>query len=66
MQNVDVVMQDEDKSILLLNAIPKSYGQFKDEMIFDRTCIAFDEVQTMVKTKELQRIKENYEENGGE
>lgn len=66
LQNVDVVLQDEDKAIMFLNAIPKSYEQFRDAMIFVRTSFTFDEVQTMVKTKELKGLKKSQEESRGE
>lgn len=60
---IDVAVQDEDQAIMLLNALPKSYEQFKDPIIFGRSAITSEEVKTMVKTKELQKIQDQKEEH---
>ncbi|KAE8683864.1 hypothetical protein F3Y22_tig00111166pilonHSYRG00202 [Hibiscus syriacus] len=36
LENIDVKMEDEDKALLLLNSIPKSYEHFKDAMLYGR------------------------------
>lgn len=34
LENLDVKLEDEDKAILLLNALPKSYDHLKDAMLY--------------------------------
>lgn len=34
---IDVVIEEEDKGILVLNVIPKTYESVKDAIIFGRT-----------------------------
>lgn len=36
LENANVKLQDEDKAILLLNVLPKSYDQLKDVMLYGR------------------------------
>ncbi|KAL1565167.1 E3 ubiquitin-protein ligase upl4 [Salvia divinorum] len=56
LENIDVQIEDEDKAIMLLNALPKSYEHLKDAMLFGReNTISFDEVQSALKAKEFQR-----------
>lgn len=64
--NIEVVVDPEDQGILLLNAQPKSFEQFKDVIIFGHIFVTPDEVQTMVKTKDLQRKQELKDETQGE
>ena len=56
LENIDVVIDDENKAILLLNALPKSYDQLRDAILFGREgTITLLEVQSALRSKELQR-----------
>ena len=60
LENIDVKIEDEDKAILLLNALPKSYDHLKDAMLYGREkAITLDEVQCVLKAKELQKTSGN-------
>lgn len=62
-ENVDVQLEDEDKAILLLNSLPKSFEHLKDAMLFGReTSITMEEVQHALRAKELQ--KQNEDQSG--
>lgn len=50
LQNVKVKLEDEDKNILLLNALPKSLEHFKDTMIYNCITVTLDQVQTFLKS----------------
>ncbi|PON41343.1 Zinc finger, CCHC-type [Parasponia andersonii] len=67
LENIEIKLEDEDKALILLNALPKAYEHFKDAMLYGREqTITLDEVQSAVKAKELPRKKEGKEENTGE
>ena len=36
LENIDATIGDEDKAILLLNALPKSYEQLRDAIMYGR------------------------------
>ena len=61
LENIDVELDDEDKAIILLAALPRSFEQLKDAMLYGREkSITFVEVQSALKTKEFQKS------NGGQ
>ena len=56
LENIDVKLEDEDKAIILLNALPRSFEHLKDAMLYGReTSITLEEVQSALKCKELQK-----------
>ena len=64
LENLEVKMEDEDKALTLLNGLPSSYEHFKDAMLFGRDqTITFEEVQSSIRTKEMQRIHESNTNN---
>ena len=55
LENVDAKMEEEDKAIALLNALPKSFEQLRDAMLYGREkAITLVEVQSALKSKDLQ------------
>ncbi|KAE8688065.1 hypothetical protein F3Y22_tig00111002pilonHSYRG00100 [Hibiscus syriacus] len=67
LENIDVKMEDEDKALMLLNSIPKSYEHFKDAMLYGRVqTISIEEVQSLIRAKELQKKHDMNEENSGD
>jgi len=67
LENIEVQLEDEDKAILLLCALPKSLESFKDIMLYGKEgTVTLEEVQAALRTKELikskdLRIHENFE-----
>lgn len=53
--NIEVKVNNEDKAITLLNALPSFYENLKDAMIFGKTSLTCEEVEASIKIKELQR-----------
>lgn len=67
LENVEVKLQDEDKAILLLSALPKPYDNLVDAMLYGRlTTITLEEVLCALKTKELKKVNEEFREDAGE
>lgn len=64
---MDGLIKDEDKAIILLNELPRSYDQLKDAMLYGRILtISTDEVVFALKTKELQKTSDNCNGNLGD
>jgi len=57
--NIEVNMEDEDKALLLLCSLPKSFEHFKDTT-------ALEEVQAALRTKKLTKFKDLKVDKGGE
>lgn len=63
LENIDVKIEDEERAIMLLSALPKSFEHLKDAMLFGReTSVSIEEVQSALRAKELQ--KQNDEKQG--
>ncbi|KAL8516313.1 hypothetical protein ACS0TY_014829 [Phlomoides rotata] len=55
LEDLDVKMDDDDKALMLLNALPKSLDSFKDSVLFgNQDGVSYDTVLTVVKTKILR------------
>jgi len=56
LKNLEVKTRDEDKALILLNGLPRSYEHFKDDKLFGRDqTITLEEVQSSIGTKEMRR-----------
>lgn len=49
-------LEDEDKVLLLLNALTKTFENFKDILLFKKEQITPEEVQTLIQTKEINKF----------
>jgi len=59
LENIEVHLEDEDKSIHLLCALPRSFESFKDTMLYGKEgTVTFEEVQVALRTKELTKFKD--------
>jgi len=59
LKNIEVHLEDEDKVILLLCALPRTFESFKDTMFYEKEGnVTLEEVQTALRTKELTKSKD--------
>ncbi|KAL8487130.1 hypothetical protein ACS0TY_023704 [Phlomoides rotata] len=55
LEDLDVKLEDDDKALMLLNALPKSLENFKDAVLFgSQDGVSYDGVLAAVKTKILR------------
>ncbi|KAL8465406.1 hypothetical protein ACS0TY_034785 [Phlomoides rotata] len=55
LKDLDVKLEDDDKALMLLNALPRSLDNFKDDVLFGRQDeVSYDSVLAAVKTKILR------------
>ena len=64
LENIDIIISDEDKAILLLTSLDASYTNMKDAIMYGRDSLTFDEVQSILHARELQKQEESKEESG--
>jgi len=66
LENIEVQLEDEDKAILLLCALPRSFESFKDTMLYGKEgTVTLEEVHVALRTKELTKSKDlRIHENG--
>jgi exonuclease VII small subunit len=58
LENIEVHLEDEDKAILLLCALPRSFESFKDTMLYGKEgTVTLEEVQAALRTKELTKVQ---------
>lgn len=53
LENIGIEIDDEDKAIIILNALPKSHSVFVETMKYARETLSFDDVQKALKSKEI-------------
>lgn len=60
-------IKDEDKNILLLSSLSRSFKNLKDIFLYGKeNTITFDEVQTIVRSKEFSKAKDLKIHDSGE
>ncbi|KAL1535775.1 Retrovirus-related Pol polyprotein from transposon TNT 1-94 [Salvia divinorum] len=56
LENIDEEIKDEDKALMLLNSLPKSYEHFNDVMLLGRESkISYEEVYSALKLRNSQK-----------
>ncbi|KAH9646575.1 hypothetical protein KPL70_024912 [Citrus sinensis] len=59
LETIDAAFSDEDKALLLISSLPKSYEHFADALMYRRQTLSLDEVKSTLSTKELQGKQES-------
>jgi len=67
LENIEVHLEDEDKVILLLCALSRSFESFKDTMLYGKEgTVTLEEVQAALRPKELTKFKDLRANENGE
>ena len=56
LENIGVEVKDEDQAFMLLCALPDSYDNFRDTLLYGRESLSMSDVQSALMTKELRRL----------
>ncbi|WVY98367.1 hypothetical protein V8G54_030518 [Vigna mungo] len=60
LENIGVKLEDEDKAVILLNALPKTFEHFRDALLYGKDqVITLEEVLTSIRTKEFQKLQDS-------
>ncbi|XP_058784791.1 uncharacterized protein LOC131659650 [Vicia villosa] len=67
LRDIDVKIDDEDKNLLLLRLLPRSFEYFMDTFLYGKEgTITLNEVHTAVRSKEFSNVKDLKIEDSGE
>ncbi|KAL8471904.1 hypothetical protein ACS0TY_029223 [Phlomoides rotata] len=67
LENIDIKMEEEDKALIILSALPKSFENFKDTFLFGRqSLLTLEDVQIALRSKELQKATDQASSSTGE
>ena len=64
LENIDITVSNENKSILLLTSLDASYTNLKEAIMYGRDNLTFYEVQSILHVRELQKQEESKNESG--
>ncbi|MCI51491.1 cytochrome P450, partial [Trifolium medium] len=65
--NIDVNLEDEDKALHLLCDLPRPFENFKDTVLYGKEgIVTMEEVQAVLRTKELTKFKDMKVDDSGE
>src|SRR4051812_30288510 len=59
LDNINVKIHDEDQAILLLCTLPRSHAHFKETLLYGRESLTFEEVQSALYSKDLNKRNEH-------
>ena len=60
LENIGVKLEDEDKVVILLNALPKTFEHVRDALLYGKDkLITLEEVITSIWTKEFQKLQDS-------
>lgn len=58
LEGAEITLTDDDKALILLYALPKSYGDFINVILFGKSdSLKFANVESALRTKEMQKKK---------
>jgi hypothetical protein len=59
LENIDVKIEDEDQTLLMLFIFPRSHAHFKETLLYGRESLTFEEVQSALYSKDLNERKKH-------
>ena len=66
LENIDFKIKDEDQAMLQLCAFPRTHAHFKETRLYGRVSLTFEEVQSTLYSKDLNKPKKHKPSTVGE
>ncbi|KAH9752645.1 hypothetical protein KPL71_014775 [Citrus sinensis] len=66
LENVNIILEDEDKALILLSSLPESYEHFVDTLIYGRQTLSLKDVKDALKSKDLKKRSDMKDQNNAE
>ena len=55
LENVNVMLEDEDRALIFLSSLPNSYEHFVDTLLYGRHILTLKDVKNALKSKDLKK-----------
>ena len=55
LKNVNIMLEDEDRALILLSLLPYSYEHFVDTLLYGRQTLTLKEVKNALESKDLKK-----------
>nr|CAN72864.1 hypothetical protein VITISV_029730 [Vitis vinifera] len=65
LKNIDIIVSNEDKAIVLLTSLDASYTNLKEAIMYGIDSLTFDDLQSILYARELQKQEESKDESDG-
>ncbi|KAH9762145.1 Integrase catalytic domain-containing protein [Citrus sinensis] len=58
LENVNIILEDEDRALILLSSLPESYEHFVDTLLYRRQTLTLKDVKNALESKDLKKRAE--------
>ena len=58
LENVNIILEDEDRALILLSSLPESYEHFVDTLLYRRQSLTLKDVKNALESKDLKKMTE--------
>ena len=66
LENVNIILEDEDRALILLSSLPESYEHFVDTLLYGRQTLSLKDVKDALESKDLKKRAELKDQNNAE
>ncbi|GKD44413.1 hypothetical protein Tco_1269058 [Tanacetum coccineum] len=64
--NIDIEIEDEDQTLILLTSLPSSYKNFVETLLYGRESLTMEDVLSTLNSRDLMKISEGTKEETGD
>ena len=66
LENVNIILEDEDRALILLSPLPESYEHFVDTLLYGRQTLSLKDVKDALESKDLKKRSDMKDQNNAE
>ncbi|KAH9668970.1 hypothetical protein KPL70_021600 [Citrus sinensis] len=66
LENVNIILEDEDKALILLSSLLESYEHFVDTLLYKRQTLTLKDVKNALESKDLNKMAEVKDQSNAE